>query len=101
MKEEDFINLPYGGSRGQIIANRILNLQSVNISNYCTLFRTLNCLCVNYSYIFRSSSDHHQGVNLHLANYSFTHLHFVKSAEQARVQRMGKLPHSKDAGTKV
>jgi hypothetical protein len=28
MKDEDFINLPYGGSLGQIIANRILNTRA-------------------------------------------------------------------------
>jgi hypothetical protein len=46
------------------------HLQSVNISNYCTLFRTLNCLCVNYSYMFRSSSDHHLAVKHPYANPS-------------------------------
>jgi len=28
MKDEDVINIPYGGSLGQIIANRILNIRA-------------------------------------------------------------------------
>jgi hypothetical protein len=40
-----------------IVSPCIFHLQSVNMSNYCTSLRTLNCLCVNYSYLFRLPDD--------------------------------------------
>jgi hypothetical protein len=40
---------------------------------YTAPFKHLKCLRKNHSYMFRSASDHHQGVKLYLAkNYSAT-----------------------------